>query len=167
MYLIDISKIYRLICPSTDVERLYARCLERYMKEWDRHASNRQDISWKNNSGSKMTQIMISAVKSAAQCNRESISMGKEGPSGQPILAGNLWAQPNAGKKPGMWGGWRKSKGCSACSRIQESPVWLEWEGQRYMLDGRDGCGQGDKITQGFWVIVEIFNFLFFFKKYF
>lgn len=111
MYLIDISKICRLICPSTDVERLYARCLERYMKEWDRHASNRQDISWKNNSGSKMTQIMISAVKSAAQCNRESISMGKEGPSGQPILAGNLWAQPKAGKKPGMWGPLEEEQG--------------------------------------------------------
>ena len=111
MYLIDISKIYRLICPSTDVERLYARCLERYMKEWDRHASNRQDISWKNNSGSKMTQIMISAVKSAAQCNRESISMGKEGPSGQPILAGNRWAQPKAGKKPGMWGALEEEQG--------------------------------------------------------
>lgn len=131
MYLIDLCKICRWICPSADVEHLCARCLVRYMKEWDRQASNRQEVSWKNNSGSKMIQIMISAVKSTAQCNRESISMGKGGPRGKPILADDLWAQPKAGKKPGVWGELEEEQGVlSMFTDTRESSVAGGWSGK-------------------------------------
>lgn len=108
MYLIDISKIYRLICPSADVECLCATCLMRYMKEWDRQGSNRQDISQKDNSRSKMTRIMISAVSEAHSTVRQREYLdGERGPQGAahpsrwPLSSAKSWEEARCVGGPG------------------------------------------------------------------
>ena len=164
MYLIDLYKIYRLICPSADVENLCARCLVRYMKEWDRQGSNRQEISWKNNSESKMTHYDKCCEFNRTVQQREYLD-GERGPQGAahprrwPLSSAKSWEEARC-----VGGAGGRTRGAQHVHGYKRGQCgWrLEWEGQCYMLDARGGWGQGDRITQDFWVIVEGFHFLFF-----